>query len=1199
VITVIVTETGGTPRLGATNIFTVVVREVNTAPVLPVITERTINEGEALTFAIAATDADLPANQLTFSLINPPPGAAIDPVTGQFVWTPAEGQGPSVNVIQVRASDDGIPSLSATNNFTVAVQEVNTAPELIRVDDRVIDELSTLVVTNLATDADLPANTLSYELIAAPEGARLNPNSGLLTWTPTEAQGPSANIIIVKVSDSGIPSLSATNRFAVLVNEANAAPVLSLPTEITIQEGSPLSFVVMASDADSPYNKLTFSLINAPDGAAIEPDTGRFTWTPGETQGPSTNSVTVRVADDGAPSLSDIKTFIVMVTEQNIAPALAAIADQTVSEGLPLLFTATATDADLPLQALTFSLEGEAPEGARINPTSGVFFWKPVERQGPSTNVITVKVSDNGSPSLSDTKSFTVIIYEVNTVPVIAPIDDRVVFEEMTLTLTVTVTDTDVPAQAVTFSLEAGAPAGASVDPVTGAFRWRPSEAQGPSTNTIVIRVADDGEPSLSSTRAFTIVVQELDTAPVLPAIEDRTINEGEMLAFEASAEDADLPANVLTFSLSEAPEGAAIEAATGRFTWTPTEAQGPSTNLIAVKVSDDSPSSLSATNSVMVIVREVNAPPVLGEIGDKTVDEKTLLTFTAVASDADVPPQQLVYSLAPGAPAGSSINPTNGVFTWIPTAAQAATTNIITITVADDGTPSLSDAKTFTVTVAKVYIAPTITAPPEDQTVTLGGSAFFGVAAAGTLPLGYQWQFNGTPIPGATNSTLILTNVQLIHDGSYAVVVSNITGSVTSPPAALTVVGLASLWGQVTDATNGLALSGVLVAVQGQAAVTDVEGNYFFAGLSGGLKADFDADNQAGEVPLTVHFTNTTTHTELAVHASKLGYHPYTNALVQLQPGQTNRLDFSLSPIESGRLRLVLNWGQNPKDLDIHLLTPAIEGTSYDVNWGEKGSLTSIPFVQLDVDNRNGFGPETVTIARGYAGLYHCYVQNFGDEWMPPTAELTNSAAVVQIYSEAGLADTFHVPVTGQGRYWHVCTIDGITRAISPINKITETADLPAPAVATLRDGTPTLNAAGKDRSLSAFHAQGAGARYRWDFGDGTMSTLEHPVKVYSAPGNYTVSLQVTTPDKWADMAIKPNYIIVALPTPVLSISRSGPNVAIKWAAAKPGFSLETKADLNDSNWATVTQPPMVTGATYTVTLPIQGNHFFRLRKP
>jgi PKD repeat protein len=112
-------------------------------------------------------------------------------------------------------------------------------------------------------------------------------------------------------------------------------------------------------------------------------------------------------------------------------------------------------------------------------------------------------------------------------------------------------------------------------------------------------------------------------------------------------------------------------------------------------------------------------------------------------------------------------------------------------------------------------------------------------------------------------------------------------------------------------------------------------------------------------------------------------------------------------------------------------------------------------------------------------------------------------------------------------------------------------------------------------------------------------MSTLEHPVKVYSAPGNYTVSLQVTTPDKWADMAIKPNYIIVALPTPVLSISRSGPNVAIKWAAAKPGFSLETKADLNDSNWATVTQPPMVTGATYTVTLPIQGNHFFRLRKP
>ena len=48
-------------------------------------------------------------------------------------------------------------------------------------------------------------------LVSAPVGVNLNPNTGVLSWTPTEAQGPSTNVITVKVSDNGSPSLSATN----------------------------------------------------------------------------------------------------------------------------------------------------------------------------------------------------------------------------------------------------------------------------------------------------------------------------------------------------------------------------------------------------------------------------------------------------------------------------------------------------------------------------------------------------------------------------------------------------------------------------------------------------------------------------------------------------------------------------------------------------------------------------------------------------------------------------------------------------------------------------------------------------------------------------------------------------------------------------------------------------------------------------
>ena len=75
------------------------------------------------------------------------------------------------------------------------------------------------------------------------------------------------------------------------------------------------------------------------------------------------------------------------------------------------------------------------------------------------------------------------------------------------LTVNSVVNDPDLPAQSLTFTLGAGAPAGASLDSSSGVFTWTPSNAQSPSTNVITIRVADNGTPSLSATQSFTIFV--------------------------------------------------------------------------------------------------------------------------------------------------------------------------------------------------------------------------------------------------------------------------------------------------------------------------------------------------------------------------------------------------------------------------------------------------------------------------------------------------------------------------------------------------------------------------------------------------------------------------------------------------------------------------------------------------------------------
>ncbi len=121
---------------------------------------------------------------------------------------------------------------------------------------------------------------------------------------------------------------------------------------------------------------------------------------------------------------------------------------------------------------------------------------------------------------------------------------------------------------------------------------------------------------------------------------------------------------------------------------------------------------------------------------------------------------------------------------------------------------------------------APVITAQPVNQAVLAGASASFSVTATGQAPLSYQWRFNGSPIPGATSSTLNLANAQTGAAGNYDVVVSNTAGSVGSSVAVLTVLeagvfangSFESGFSGWTVSGNASLISGL--ATDGQAAV-------------------------------------------------------------------------------------------------------------------------------------------------------------------------------------------------------------------------------------------------------------------------------------------------------------------------------------------------------------------------------------------
>jgi len=121
-------------------------------------------------------------------------------------------------------------------------------------------------------------------------------------------------------------------------------------------------------------------------------------------------------------------TFFVL-TVLNARPTIASITNQTVNELTTLTLTNTATDLDVPAQTLTFSL-ASAPNGMTITPLStnaGVIHWTPQQTNSPSTNTVSVVVTDNGSPSLSATNTFLVIVREVNVAPTLSNISTQTV----------------------------------------------------------------------------------------------------------------------------------------------------------------------------------------------------------------------------------------------------------------------------------------------------------------------------------------------------------------------------------------------------------------------------------------------------------------------------------------------------------------------------------------------------------------------------------------------------------------------------------------------------------------------------------------------------------------------------------------------------------------------------------------------------
>ncbi len=502
----------------------------------------------------------------------------------------------------------------------------NAKPKFLSpVSPRADGEGDSISFTPSASDPD--NGTLAFSGSGLPPGISVDPSTGRVSGTiryEAAAESPFSSALHVADPEGATDSVSFTWSVA---NE-NLPPTLSAIADRSIDEATPLSVTVDADDPDLPDDALTYSLVNPPPGATIS-QTGVVKWTPGEAAGPGQYTMTVRVEDAASPPAAIVRSFQVQVAEVNLPPQIEPIADMALRPGDDVSVAINWSDPDLPANVVTFSAVG-LPPGVSIGSSSGRLHGSIADDADLSSGTVSITATDDGFPVGRVITTFSWQIGTGNRPPVLVPIADQEMGGNGLVEFVADASDADT-GDTVSYWLAAGIdalPAGAAIDPVTGSFRWQPTEAQADTTYRINVGVSDSGSPRLSDTQLITIVIPEYNQAPRVTSVGDQTTPEGEAVLFSVAVMDEN-ESDRLRFSATGLPEGLRINSATGAIAGTVGfDASTQSPYTVRVTVADDGVPSRSTAISFTWSITNTNRPPealpleVVAMVGEETVIE-------------------------------------------------------------------------------------------------------------------------------------------------------------------------------------------------------------------------------------------------------------------------------------------------------------------------------------------------------------------------------------------------------------------------------------------------------------------------------------------------------------------------------------------------------------------------------------------------
>ncbi|MDX1995856.1 MAG: putative Ig domain-containing protein [bacterium] len=526
----------------------------------------------------------------------------------------------------------------------------------------------------------------------------------------------------------------------------NLPPVVTNPANQTHSENETVSLQIVASDPDAGQT-LTYSATGLPAGLSISSTTGLISGTlsynNAQTTPAATFNVTVNVSDSGTPAQSATASFTWTVNNVNRAPTVTQPQNQTSTVGTPITpLQIAASDPDG--NTLSYSAPN-LPEGLSINTSTGAISGTPTT--AVSSASVTVTVSDNGTPSLSATTTFSWTVNPAptpNQPPTVTNPGDQTDDENETVSLQILANDPDA-GQTLTYSAT-GLPAGLSISSTTGlisgTLSYNNAQMTPAATYNVMVTARDSATPALTATASFTWTINNVNRAPTVtnPGNQTSTANVA-ITPLQIAAQDADN--NTLTYSTTGLPDGLTINTSTGQISGTPTSA---GTSSVTVNVSDNgSPSeSASVSFSWTVNAAPANTPPVVTNPGNQTSTANVAITPLQIVA-SDTAGQTLTYN-ANGLPDGLSINSETGVISGAP---NAAGTTSVTVTVSDNGTPSESASVSFswTVNAAPPSNTPPVVVNPGNQTSTAGQAITpLQIVASDTTGQTLSYNANGLP---------------------------------------------------------------------------------------------------------------------------------------------------------------------------------------------------------------------------------------------------------------------------------------------------------------------------------------------------------------------------------------------------------------------------------------------------------------------